>query len=84
MEKLLQLKGINKAFNGVQVLFNIDLELYSGEILCLVGENGAGKSTLIKILSGAEAPGSGTIEALEPTKLSYSLPVWPWQSRAAS
>ena len=63
MEKLLQLKGINKAFNGVQVLFNIDLELYSGEILCLVGENGAGKSTLIKILSGAEAPGSGTIEA---------------------
>ncbi|MDO4492825.1 MAG: sugar ABC transporter ATP-binding protein [Clostridia bacterium] len=62
MEKLLHLKQINKAFNSVQVLFDVDLELYSGDVLCLVGENGAGKSTLIKILSGAEAPSSGTIE----------------------
>ena len=62
MEKLLSLKGINKAFNGIQVLFDVDLELYSGDVLCLVGENGAGKSTLIKILSGAEAPSSGSIE----------------------
>ncbi len=62
MEKLLHLKNINKSFNGVQVLFDVNLELYSGEVLCLVGENGAGKSTLIKILSGAEAPSSGSIE----------------------
>ncbi len=62
MEKLLHLKNINKAFNGVQVLFDVNLELYSGDVLCLVGENGAGKSTLIKILSGAEAPSSGSIE----------------------
>ncbi len=61
-EKLLQLKGINKEFNGIQVLFDVGLTLYSGEVLCLVGENGAGKSTLIKILSGAETPNSGTIE----------------------
>lgn len=63
MEKLLSLHGINKSFNGVQVLFDINLELHEGEVLCLVGENGAGKSTLIKILSGAEAPNSGTIAA---------------------
>ncbi len=62
MEHLLQLKNINKAFNGIQVLFDINLELNSGEVLCLVGENGAGKSTLIKILSGAEAPSSGSLE----------------------
>lgn len=62
MEKLLELKGINKSFNGVQVLFDIHSSLRSGEVLCLVGENGAGKSTLIKILSGAEAPDSGRLE----------------------
>lgn len=62
MEKLLELKNICKSFNGVQVLFDVGLELYSGEVLCLVGENGAGKSTLIKILSGAEAPTAGEIE----------------------
>jgi len=61
-EQLLQLKNICKEFNGVQVLFDVDLTLYAGEILCLVGENGAGKSTLIKILSGAEIPTRGTIE----------------------
>ena len=68
MEKLLHLKNINKAFNGVQVLFDINLELYSGDVLCLVGENGAGKSTLIKILSGAEAPSSGSIEVYGRTR----------------
>lgn len=62
MEKILQLKSINKEFNGIQVLFDVDLTLHAGEVLCLVGENGAGKSTLIKILSGAEMPNSGVIE----------------------
>lgn len=61
-EKLLQLEKICKEYNGVQVLFDVDMTLYSGEVLCLVGENGAGKSTLIKILSGAESPTRGTVE----------------------
>src|SRR5207302_5727986 len=39
----------------------VDLELYPGEILGLVGDNGAGKSTLIKILSGAVQPDRGEI-----------------------
>ena len=60
-EKILSLTSINKSFSGVKVLHNIDLDLYKGEVLCLVGENGAGKSTLIKILSGAEKPDSGKI-----------------------
>lgn len=61
-EMLLRLNGVCKEFNDIQVLFDIDLELKAGEVLCLVGENGAGKSTLIKILSGAEAPNRGSIE----------------------
>ncbi len=51
-QALLQLKGISKVYPGVRALNDVDLEIYPGEVLALVGENGAGKSTLIKILSG--------------------------------
>ncbi len=51
-DKLVELKKINKMFSGVSVLKNVDLSVYAGEVLCLVGENGSGKSTLIKIISG--------------------------------
>lgn len=49
---IIELKGISKYFSGIRVLNNIDLTVYPGEVLCLVGENGSGKSTMIKIVSG--------------------------------
>ena len=58
---LLSLRGISKAFNGVAALKSIDLDLFPGEIIGLVGDNGAGKSTLIKILSGVHAPDAGRL-----------------------
>ena len=61
MEKLLELKGITKIYSGVTVLEDINISLYKGETLCLVGENGAGKSTMIKIMSGAISPDNGEI-----------------------
>ena len=65
MEKVLHIVDITKIYPGVTALDSVDLELYRGEIHCLVGENGAGKSTLIKILSGAVRPDRGSIHIFD-------------------
>jgi monosaccharide-transporting ATPase len=58
---LLSMRGIAKAFPGVQALTDVDFDLNAGEIHAVVGENGAGKSTLIKILTGVERPDAGAM-----------------------
>jgi len=58
---MLTMKGIYKAFPGVQALEDVDFALKKGEIHALVGENGAGKSTLIKVLTGVERHDAGII-----------------------
>jgi D-xylose transport system ATP-binding protein len=58
-EPVLQLRGINKTFGAIQALRNVDLEVYPGEVVGLVGDNGAGKSTLIKIIAGVYTADDG-------------------------
>ena len=59
---IVEMRGINKTFPGVQALSNVDFYLERGEIHAIVGENGAGKSTLIKVLTGVERPNAGSIK----------------------
>lgn len=59
--KLLEMKDICKAFNGVPVLKKVNLSVEEGEVHALLGENGAGKSTLMNILTGVYTRDSGTI-----------------------
>lgn len=61
-QPVLRLSGISKNFGAVSALTDIDLDVFPGEVVALVGDNGAGKSTLIKTLAGVHQPTSGTIE----------------------
>jgi D-xylose transport system ATP-binding protein len=58
---LLELRGIDKSFGPVQVLHDVELSVYPGEVTALVGDNGAGKSTLVKCVSGIYTIDSGTV-----------------------
>lgn len=59
--KVLQMRGVSKIFPGVKALDNVDLNVYKGLVMALLGENGAGKSTLMKILSGVYKKTEGKI-----------------------
>ena len=67
-------EGIKKAFGHVEALRGVDIELYEGEVLALVGDNGAGKSTLIKILSGALQPDSGELR-MDGSRVTFHTPI---------
>jgi len=70
---VLEARGLVKVFGRVVGLDNVDLTLYSGEILAVIGDNGAGKSTLIKCLSGALVPDRGSI-VLNGTEVRFRTP----------
>ena len=60
---VLELAGVRKAYGGLVVFGGVNLHVERGDRIALVGPNGAGKSTLMRMLSGAEAPDSGTRRA---------------------
>ncbi len=58
---VLEVRGLTKRFPGVLANDHIDLKLYKGQILSLLGENGAGKSTLMNLIYGLYEPDEGEI-----------------------
>jgi branched-chain amino acid transport system permease protein len=57
----LRAEGVSLAFSGLHVLRGVELELHPGKALGLIGPNGAGKTTLVNVLSGFQAPDSGSV-----------------------
>lgn len=62
--EVIKLRGVEKSFADYAVLRGIDLEVYQGENLVVLGRSGTGKSVLIKLISGLLQPDAGTIEVL--------------------
>jgi D-xylose transport system ATP-binding protein len=60
-EPLLELRDISIRFGAVQALTDVNLKVYPGEVMALVGDNGAGKSTLVKTIAGINMPDHGQI-----------------------
>jgi len=62
-EPLLKVADLKGGYGEIKVLWGVDLEVWRGEIVCLIGSNGAGKTTLLKTISGLLAPHLGQILA---------------------
>ncbi|UBT79341.1 sugar ABC transporter ATP-binding protein [Pseudomonas amygdali] len=60
-EAWVSVSGLNKSFASSRVLQDIDLSLFPGEVVALLGANGAGKSTLVKILAGSHRHDTGEL-----------------------
>jgi len=58
---VLQVKGLKKSFDSVEVLKGIDLNVYKGDVVCVIGASGSGKSTLLRCLNLLETPAEGEI-----------------------
>jgi fructose transport system ATP-binding protein len=61
LEPILSARGLIKTYGRVVGLDGVDLDLYPGEVLAIIGDNGAGKSTLVKALTGAVIPDAGSV-----------------------
>ena len=72
---LLRVRNLTKRFPGVLALNSVELELYEGELLSLIGENGAGKSTLMKILAGVQLPDEGEVSVAGNTVVLDSVKI---------
>jgi phospholipid/cholesterol/gamma-HCH transport system ATP-binding protein len=63
-QQVITIRGLKKAFDDFEVLKGVDLDLYQGENLVVLGRSGTGKSVLIKIIAGLLKADEGTIEVL--------------------
>ena len=57
-----RIRNVTKKFGDVAAVADVSLNIYQGELFCLLGGSGSGKSTLLRMLAGFEVPTSGTIE----------------------
>ncbi|MGM0607880.1 MAG: ABC transporter ATP-binding protein [Candidatus Muiribacteriota bacterium] len=61
MEKIIEFKNVYKSFDNKNVLENLNLSIFKGECLCIMGRSGCGKSVLMKIMTGLIRPDSGQV-----------------------
>ena len=78
-----RVQGLSKVYGhgtgAVHALDGIDLEVRSGELLCLVGASGCGKSTLLNLIAGLDKPSAGTVDRRGRVALMFQeAGLFPW------
>ncbi len=74
MEKILDIKNLDKSFGGIHAVNNVSFAVNKGEILGLIGPNGSGKSTCVNLISGVYKPDSGEILYNEKDIVGMTVP----------
>ena len=60
-EPLIQVKHLGKSFGSLQVLKDVTVDIYKGDVVCVIGASGSGKSTFLRCLNLLEEPTEGQI-----------------------
>lgn len=60
-KNVLSIRGLNKSFDGLNVLKDVDMEIYSGDTVAIIGSSGSGKSTLLRCISNLDQIDKGSI-----------------------
>lgn len=70
---VLSCKNLTKRFGGLTAVNQVSVDIFPGEVVCIVGDNGAGKSTLVSMISGVYPPDEGKI-IVENREVAFSSP----------
>lgn len=73
---VISLRGLKKSFGSLQVLKGVDLDVYQGENLVILGRSGSGKSVLIKIIAGLLQPDEGSVNVLGQDTGRLDIKAW--------
>ena len=76
MEPIIRLSQLRVAFGDREVLAGIDLEVYPGETVAVIGPSGVGKSTIMKVLTGLLEPQGGMVEVLGQDTTGFTESQW--------
>ena len=72
LNSVLRADRLGRKFGDRWVFRSLDIELVSGQCLCILGKNGSGKSTLLKVLAGLVAPSEGSVTRPDKNDLGYA------------
>ena len=71
VDLVLRIKDLAKSFDGKEIFSNLNLDIYRGDRIGVIGKNGVGKSTLLKIINGMEKQSKGDFKVGDRVKIGY-------------